>query len=83
MRFVVIVKNVGDLVKRPAEHVKSHPEFPLETKEYDSLDEALLAHPGRKIMTLEEYVGFKNAMNLTHGKIQAPKRPWWQFWGEA
>jgi hypothetical protein len=80
MPMIVITKTVGDLKKRPKEHVKSHPKYPLEVKEYPTSDEALEAHPGARLWTLEEYQGFKLAMNLTHGEIKL-KRPWWKLWG--
>ena len=79
--FVVIMKTVGDLNPRPAEHKKSHPLYPVECKEYEDFGQAHLENPEKSIMTLEAYNGFKEAMNLQHGTIAEPSRkPWWKFW---
>jgi hypothetical protein len=80
MKYVVILKVVGDLAKRPPEHKKSHSSYPLECREFDTKEQAEIAYPCRQIMSADEYKGFKAAMNLQHGVIQKPKRWYWP-WG--
>lgn len=83
MPYVVITKTVGDLAVRPPEHRKSHSCYPLECAEGDSVEELRAKYPGRAVWPLERYLGYKAAMNLHHGKIQAPPRPWWKFWSKG
>lgn len=83
MSYVVITKTVGDLVKRPPEHLKSHPGYPLECVEGINVEDLRAQYPGKAVWPMERYLGYKAAMNLMHGKIQVPPRPWWKFWGKA
>lgn len=80
-KFVVVTKMVGDLEKRPPEHKKSSPMFPLACQEFETREEAHAAFPGRPCHTIEEYDLFKTSMNAAHGIIKKPT-PWWRFWSK-
>jgi hypothetical protein len=82
--YVAIIKKVKDLDVVPEWHKNSHPEYPLDVVEFPTKAAAMEAHPTAEIISVEEYNGFKRAMNLQHGKIMMDdgrkRKPWYQFW---
>jgi hypothetical protein len=80
MKYVAIMKT---------SQFSEHPTgFPVEVREYDSSDEAAKNHPEARIMTGDQYAGFKEAMNVAmHHSLNAAKhkahadylrsRGWW------
>lgn len=65
--------------------------FPLECREYQTLEQAQAAHPNGVIMTVEAYQEHaqKWAVNYQAPKyveqtkaLVIKKRPWWKFWGK-
>ncbi len=81
MSFVVITKRVSDFAEVPANYKGSSASYPLEVKEYASIEEAQESHPGAAVFSTEYYNGYKLAMNDAHGVIKsAVVKSWWQFW---
>jgi hypothetical protein len=82
MEYIAIIKRVGDLKKRPREHKKSSPNFPLQCVEGD-FDDLKMRFPDADIMSIAEYHEHKNKIDEIHGPIELPKKPWWKFWSKT
>jgi hypothetical protein len=78
--YIVIVKSVKDLDEVPASLKKVHGDFPIECVEGDDLEALQAAYPDKRIMKIEQYHGFKHAMDLIHGDLKPKSKPWWKFW---
>ncbi len=80
MQFVVILKTVKDLKKRPR-NLKHVPDwFPLETTniiEADNIESVSIRYPDSTILTLSEWQQVQADANKFDTKPKHKK--WWQF----
>lgn len=81
MKYVAIIKTVGDLEKVPLEHLGKSPRYPLECVEGDDIEHLRCQFPSATLMTDEQYWGYKHAMNAVHPDMPVSK-PWWKFWSK-
>jgi hypothetical protein len=82
--YVVITKTVGDLpMPRPPQFKDVDPNYPVACVEGDKWKDLVANFPGKRVMTVEAYRGYKEAMNMRHGTMpENIKRPWWKFWSK-
>ncbi len=73
--FIAIIKTAG-----PNDAAGRSSAYPVECVQGDSMQDLLEKYPKAKIMPLEAYHGYKQAMNEIHDNKPKPKA-WWKFWG--
>lgn len=81
MRYVAIIKTVGDFGKDISELHKGLPaDYPVACKEYETEQEAKAAHPGCKIMDAAHYRGYADGMNMLYKHVkESGTKKWWQW----
>lgn len=80
-KYVAIVETVADSLDK--KHESLPPDYPLLCKEFETKEEAERSHPGKTVMSIDEYRGFNWGMNLLFNHIEAnQKSPWWKMWGK-
>lgn len=84
MRYVAIIKTVGELAERRADQANLPEQYPVDCVEFEaaSAEDAQAAHPGRQVMSVDEYKGYSVALSDLYEQAQAEASvPWWKFWG--
>lgn len=79
MVYVVITQFYGE--KDPKNPYKNHV-WPAECREFESVEAAEKACPGRHVMTIQEFNIFVSTLRLALDIIPKPKASWWKFWGK-
>lgn len=77
MKYLAIVETAAESTE--SVHKGRPAEFPARCEEFESLEAAQAAHPGRKVFSEEAYRAYAEAMNLFSDHVRAEK-PWWKFW---
>lgn len=78
--FIVIVTTVGDLETKQPWQKNLPANYPADCREFDSLEDAQKAFPGKMVMPLAEYQGYARALTHIYNESSLVK-PWWKFWG--
>lgn len=78
-KFVVVTKTISDLKVKTSLQKKLPDFYPVECKEFDSIEVAMEAHPVAEIMTVERYKQFHESLDSTFEKAEIEnKLPWWR-----
>jgi hypothetical protein len=81
MKYVVVTKTHGEI---PGSVLPAN--YPAECQEFESLDEAMSAHPNKTAFTVAEYKHYSDGLSVCHDSLvdahRRLKRKWWKPWSK-